>query len=152
MSLTKCIYGDDINGINDGDGKYWNFPIPICMFRLAISIAIVLLLYNKINDTASPILTIFRPYQGDLPRARQQYELSARYYGNRKGSGSGVIVSNSSRQMTNLPHIGNNMATQTSDQRPNVEGYTSDGGCLRRGDAGKKVKPTLSVRYTENPG
>ena len=54
--------------------------------------------------------------------------------------------------MTNLPHIGNNMATQTSDQRPSVEGYTSDGGCLRRGDAGKKVKPTLSVRYTENPG
>ena len=63
-----------------------------------------------------------------------------------------MIVSNSSRQMTNLLHVGNNMSTQTSDQRPNVEGYTSDGGCLRRGDVGKKVVPKLSVRYTENPG
>ena len=125
--------------------------MPICMFRLISSIDIILVLY-KISDTASWILTIFRPYQGDLPRARQQYELSARYYGNRKGSGSGVIVSNSSRQMANLPHIGNNIATQTSDQRPDVEGYTSDGGCLRRGDVGKKVGPKLSVRYTENPG
>ena len=54
--------------------------------------------------------------------------------------------------MVNLPHVGNNIATQTSDQRPNVEGFTSDGGCLRRSDVGKKVGKQLSVRYTENPG
>ena len=54
--------------------------------------------------------------------------------------------------MVNLPNVGNNIGTQTSDQRPNVEGFTSDGGCLRRNDVGKKVGKQLSVRYTENPG
>ena len=62
-----------------------------------------------------------------------------------------MIASNSSRQMVHLQHVANNMATQTSDQAANIEGFTSDGGCLRRGDFGKKGQK-LSVRYTENPG
>ena len=90
---------------------------------------------------------------GDLPKARQEYELSARYYGQKKNSEGGPIASNSSRQMIMLRDTGNNQATQTSDQVPTShnEAFNSDGGCLRRGDVCKGQK-NLSVRYTENPG
>ena len=45
LNLTKCIYGDYIN---DGDGKYQNLSMHICMFRLIISIDIILVLYIKL--------------------------------------------------------------------------------------------------------
>ena len=90
---------------------------------------------------------------GDLPKVRQEYELSARYYGQKNSSGGGPVASNSSRQMIMLRNISNNQETQTSDQVPSGQNdaFTSDGGCLRKGDVCKGQK-NLSVRYTENPG
>ena len=90
---------------------------------------------------------------GDLPKVRQEYELSARYYGTRKGSGDTPATGNSSRQRVTLPDLENNLNGQESDQMSSAhnEAFTSDGGCLRKGDVNKKGAK-LSVRYTENPG
>ena len=92
---------------------------------------------------------------GNLPRVRQDYELSARYYDQRKTSQCGAggnTTSNSSRQMIQLQDIRNNPNNnQHAGQMAasSNEAFTSDGGCLRKGD---KKGQKLSVRYTENPG
>ena len=89
-------------------------------------------------------------FGGDLPKVRQEYELSARYYGQKKSSGG---TSNSSRQMIMLQNLGQSTNATESNQvaASHNEGFTSDGGCFRKGDVNKKGQK-LSVRYTENPG
>ena len=91
----------------------------------------------------------------NLPRARQDHELSARYYEQRKTSKCGTggnTTSNSSKQMIHLQDIQSN---PYNNQRlgqmvaSSNEAFTSYGGCLRKGD---KKDQKLCVRYTENPG
>ena len=90
---------------------------------------------------------------GDLPKVRQEYELSARYYGQKKSSAGSMLTSNSSRERVVLQNLGNDTNTAESEQiaAAHNEAFTSDGGCLRKGDPNKKGQK-LSVRYTENPG
>jgi len=115
-------------------------------------------------------------YGGDLPKERQQYELSARYYGKKRSSGTGGLTTSNdsnSRMIMMQPLGGNETQALPTAQTGEVaeataiatvpatqtnEGFSSsDGGpdvmCAKKNNLSKKIGgPKFSVHYTDNPG